>query len=156
MERPPFLLYPFKAAWDWYPHLSHALEFSYISFFSIARKQTIYHSIQMPICATQMSTGLIPYSHRFNGTIILILVLPLLCSVYHHIVFMALLRIGGNPQPFRYCGNNQFHTLWTLIINYHNLFLQHFIASRSTVSHRATRTIKGIPINYPERALCRY
>ena len=88
-----------KPEWEWCPYFSHTLEF--IIYFAIH----LHPNIEMPICATRTATSLIPYSHRFNGTISYFGFTTTYTSTYHCSVFMALIRTRRIEIG---CGNTQF------------------------------------------------
>lgn len=158
-ERPSFLLYRFKHWTGMIPApFTHVRIIYFHKPFCQSNKRFVTHSL-MPICATRMATGLIPYSRKFNGIDIsyfwfypysplrTTVILSWLYSEPGHIVRWL-------PQPFRYCENNQFHTIWTLIADHYNLFHRHFIYSHSKVFLRATQPRQGIPIRLTEERDC--
>ena len=65
-ERPYVLLYPFETRWEWYPHLSHTLEFSYTSItFLLARKTLNYNA---DLCYSDGYWSYTLLLSKFDGT----------------------------------------------------------------------------------------
>lgn len=66
----------------------------------------------MPVCATRMATGLIPYSRKFNGIDIPYFGITTTARLgYHTYSSRGSTPNLGDTQAFSNFGNNQFHTI---------------------------------------------